>query len=69
VTTCPVCHHPVLELHPGVLLEPEPHHLGVTRADGTSLNAADIRARIQGHRKHWCDTTRQAPNPQTALFD
>jgi len=51
MTTCPRCHEPVLEPRPGLLLEPEPHQLGVHRADGSSLNSADIRARVQGHRK------------------
>jgi len=69
MTTCPRCHEPVLEPRPGLLLEPEPHQLGVHRADGSSLNSADIRARVQGNRKHWCDTAKTVPDPQTALFD
>jgi len=66
---CPRCGEPVLQPRPGVLLEPEPHTLGVHRSDGSSLNSADIRAREQGHRKHWCQPKPAAADNQTALFD
>lgn len=65
---CPRCGDPVVAAQGGLLLDPDPHPLGVLRADGSKLTVRDVLAAHRagtpaGHRRHACP-----PGGQAELF-
>lgn len=70
---CPTCSAPVIDAPSGLLLDPQPHRLGVLRPDGSTLTVREVVAaahegRPAGFHSHQCGETTQPTPEQGELF-